>query len=572
VPHRKERNRFDSWEIEAALAKIVSDADFKKNLNSTQFLKFVVEETLAGRGERLKGFTIATSALGRNSDFDPQSSSLVRVQANRLRRLLADYYLGLGAQDPVRIVLPLGSYQPQFERHAAAAPASPTEDRSWPTRSERENARPRSWWIAAIAAFAMGLTVGGAALLVRRSLQASVVAEHSPLTHAPIVVVENANDETAAKDANEAAQRAVAAVENGLSVFDHFVVRRRTKSTERGDIDYALSVATKPSGDGAASDFTFQLAHLPTNEIVWSRTFSQIGRDDSASIDGMTEAVVAAVGELHMGAIMADQRRRTVTSHSPMRGYACLLEAYDYLLSRDSEKRGPARECLERQLSLDPQDPHALTLLSIILVIGYTDLLPDSLGPVDIERAESLAQRAFEISPYRSETSTMLFLSRFYAGRFDDAFGLAPRLLENTANARLVSANIGVAYVLRGRYDDGMAILFRLEETSLEAPAMSAAMMALAAYMRDDETTAERFASRTVAARLPIGLAIRIAVCQREANQACVLAASKQLRETYPDFAAAVPTGLARHALADDIRAKLLADLTAAGFFSEASR
>ena len=210
-----------------------------------------------------------------------------------------------------------------------------------------------------------GADGGRRASAVRRSHKASVVAEHSPLTHAPIVVVENANDETAAKDANEAAERAVAAVENGLSVFDHFVVRRRTKSTERGDIEIALSVATKPSGDGAANDFTFQLAHLPTNEIVWSRTFSQIGRDDLSSIDGMTEAVVAAVGELHMGAIMADQRRRTVTSHSPMRGYACLLEAYDYLLSRDSEKRGPARECLERELSLDPQDPHALTLLSI---------------------------------------------------------------------------------------------------------------------------------------------------------------------------------------------------------------
>jgi hypothetical protein len=49
VPHRKDRNRFDNWEIEAALAKILSDADFKKNPNSTQFLKFVVEETLACR-------------------------------------------------------------------------------------------------------------------------------------------------------------------------------------------------------------------------------------------------------------------------------------------------------------------------------------------------------------------------------------------------------------------------------------------------------------------------------------------------------------------------------------------
>ena len=88
---------------------------------------------------------------------------------------------------------------------------------------------------------------------------------------------------------------------------------------------------------------------------------------------------------------------------------------------------------------------------------------------------------------------------------------------------------------------------------------MSAAMMALAAYMRDDEMTAERFASRTVAARLPIGLAIRIAVCQREANQACCSRLQTVTRDL-SGLPAAVPTGLARHALADDIRAKLLAD------------
>ena len=91
-------------------------------------------------------------------------------------------------------------------------------------------------------------------------------------------------------------------------------------------------------------------------------------------------------------------------------------------------------------------------------------------------------------------------------------------------------------------------------------------MLALAAYMRGDEETADRFASRGVAARQPMGLVMRIVVCERQKRQACVLEASQQLRQDYPGFAADVPTALFRHALADDIQAKLLTDLRAAGF------
>ncbi len=78
---------FGPREIRTALAAFLDDAEFQRNTNSAHFLSFVVEETLAGRGDRLKGFSIATSALGRNSDFDPTSSAAVRVQANRLRHM-----------------------------------------------------------------------------------------------------------------------------------------------------------------------------------------------------------------------------------------------------------------------------------------------------------------------------------------------------------------------------------------------------------------------------------------------------------------------------------------------------
>ena len=78
-----------------------------------RFLRFVVETTLAGRADRLKGYTVGVEALGRRDDFDPQVDAIVRVEAIRLRAALARYYSGAGASDH-RIEMPRGGYVPQF--------------------------------------------------------------------------------------------------------------------------------------------------------------------------------------------------------------------------------------------------------------------------------------------------------------------------------------------------------------------------------------------------------------------------------------------------------------------------
>ena len=92
----------------------------------------MVEETLAGRAERIKAYNIATTVFGRDHHFDPQLNSIVRIEAGRLRRSLERYYLTSGRDDPVRIDVPQGIYVPTFGKYAtepavAAAPAPRSE-------------------------------------------------------------------------------------------------------------------------------------------------------------------------------------------------------------------------------------------------------------------------------------------------------------------------------------------------------------------------------------------------------------------------------------------------------------
>jgi adenylate cyclase len=97
-------------EVRAALERILHSRCFEHAGRASDFLRFVVGQTVAGVGERLKGYTIAVEVFGRSPDFDAQSDPLVRVEALRLRQRLTEYYAGEGAGDPVKLDLPRGGY------------------------------------------------------------------------------------------------------------------------------------------------------------------------------------------------------------------------------------------------------------------------------------------------------------------------------------------------------------------------------------------------------------------------------------------------------------------------------
>ena len=93
-------------EIRAALEHMAASEAFRGSPQLVAFLRYVVEETLRGASDRIKGYTIAVEALGRAENFDPQLDPIVRVEAMRLRRALARYYANGGKNDPVLIDLP----------------------------------------------------------------------------------------------------------------------------------------------------------------------------------------------------------------------------------------------------------------------------------------------------------------------------------------------------------------------------------------------------------------------------------------------------------------------------------
>ena len=101
-------------EVRAHLEHVLASAGFASAPSLARFLRYVVEETLAGRGGDLKEFTLGARIFGRGEAFDPRIDPIVRVQARNLRSKLERYYAGPGPGDGVRIELPKGTYAPLF--------------------------------------------------------------------------------------------------------------------------------------------------------------------------------------------------------------------------------------------------------------------------------------------------------------------------------------------------------------------------------------------------------------------------------------------------------------------------
>ena len=100
--------------MEDELARVLGSADFDASERNRNFLRYVVDETLAGRSSRIMAYSIATSVFGRDERFDPQHDAIVRIEANRLRRALEHYYLTGGRDDPLKNRDFPGSYVPAF--------------------------------------------------------------------------------------------------------------------------------------------------------------------------------------------------------------------------------------------------------------------------------------------------------------------------------------------------------------------------------------------------------------------------------------------------------------------------
>jgi hypothetical protein len=103
------------------LTRITKSPPLVSSPSLCRFLRYIVEETLAGRASGIKEQVLGLEVFDRGQDFNPRLDPIVRVQARNLRSRMAKYYEGPGQADPIRIELPKGAYIPVFHAMGAVA-------------------------------------------------------------------------------------------------------------------------------------------------------------------------------------------------------------------------------------------------------------------------------------------------------------------------------------------------------------------------------------------------------------------------------------------------------------------
>jgi hypothetical protein len=96
------------------LDRLLASPFFNHSRRFPNFLRFVVEHTLAGDIDNIKERTLGIEIFGRDADYDTATDPIVRVTAAEIRKRVAQYYQDPAHNHELRISLPSGSYVPQF--------------------------------------------------------------------------------------------------------------------------------------------------------------------------------------------------------------------------------------------------------------------------------------------------------------------------------------------------------------------------------------------------------------------------------------------------------------------------
>lgn len=168
--------------VREQLERILASAPFLNSRRPSQFLRYVVQRKLSGGEDGIKEYLIGIEAFERPADYDPKIDPMVRIEAGRLRKKLAQYYAGPGAADPIVIELPKGGYVPVFHERPAQprlveiapptgipAPHQEPPEETSPARSST------SWKMLAAAAVLLAVLISGGGYY--RALQAKRLTE-----------------------------------------------------------------------------------------------------------------------------------------------------------------------------------------------------------------------------------------------------------------------------------------------------------------------------------------------------------------------------------------------------------
>jgi tetratricopeptide (TPR) repeat protein len=415
-------------QVRAALEELLSWPPIARSPQLGKFLSYIVTTTLEGQDAQIKAYSIAVDVFGRPATFDPQSDPIVRVQARRLRTLLEQYYAEGNGTAPVRIVLPVGRYVPEFlPSEGAAAAAMPAEPQGLPgtgTAPVPPAARPR--WLMQVALggiLTLAVGIGVLATLLRSPAEPPAPAVPSE----PIVLVGQFANLTGTPELDSFGLQVASAVRESFEPFEDVDVLAadpaRAAASQLPAGAFLLSGVVHPAPEGVEVTATLSNA---AGEALWNATYDQPpprGHEVEV-VAAIARAIARELGPFR-GPVHAGGRAWLDAQPRPLAAvntYVCLITYHLARESGSSTQIADALACVERLLREQPDNPLALAASAWLemraVVTSNARAQPLS---TQLERPLSLAERAVSLAPDSSIAYEHLGAVNNWLNRYDDA-------------------------------------------------------------------------------------------------------------------------------------------------------
>jgi hypothetical protein len=108
--------------VRRQMNRLLETSHFNNSRRYPLLFRFIVEETLEGRGEYLKERLLGVRVFERPADYDTAADPIVRVTIAEIRKRIAQYYHEEAHDSEMRIELLPGHYVPQFRPSKNAGP------------------------------------------------------------------------------------------------------------------------------------------------------------------------------------------------------------------------------------------------------------------------------------------------------------------------------------------------------------------------------------------------------------------------------------------------------------------
>ena len=598
------------------LGRVLASEAFLASPMLSAFLSYVVEETLAGREDRLKAYAIAVGALGRPDDFDANENPLVRVQARRLRQALARHYETRGDDVAARLDLPIGTYVPillegeaspppldgdepecslperpldtEIEAVASRAdtppPAAPRADTPPPAASG--SFVRRLLFLSMPVILAVGVGLGILAGRWREPPSPELPAETgSTVVEArrktPPETMPSPGDERRNLDASRVLPLLVVEVEvrnAALFAFDGEIFRNRIESFVQRFDDTV--VVTRRSADfpaplgqpiyrlsflvdkeGASTNLYYRLLHAGDERVVGSGV---VALSEPPSRDGSKEgpgletspdlALVRDIVQLH-GTITRD----IANLPDPSPELACLSKAWHYFTDSTPQNHLAARGCLESVVDRNPRLAPALTMLGAMHLSGYRQGFDPKFDD-PIGRAEDLLRLATRVAPYSS--ASYVTLQNLYLIKGDVAAALLAggRSVELNPGDMNAVGNYGSLLARIGRYGEALPLLKRAVANMSTPPKWLQFYTFLALNNLGRTEEADRQVAFFEGTTSTLYLTAVVVRAHRRGDEPAAAAAVAAIAAGEPDFGADPRAFQLRRGLAATVVDRLMAD------------